>query len=69
VQEGWRRSGFAAEVITVIQETVFDYLDAPLTRVTGLDSPVPFSPVLEKQMIPDAAEITQTVRELICSHR
>jgi pyruvate dehydrogenase E1 component beta subunit len=69
VQEGWRRNGFAAEVITVIQETVFDYLDAPLTRVTGLDSPVPFSPVLEKQMIPDAAQITQTVRDLVYSHR
>ena len=65
VQEGWRRSGFAAEVITVIQETVFDYLDAPLTRVTGLDSPVPFSPSLEKQMIPTADGIVETVRALL----
>jgi acetoin:2,6-dichlorophenolindophenol oxidoreductase subunit beta len=65
VQEGWRRNGFAAEVITVIQETVFDYLDAPLTRVTGLDSPVPFSPVLEKQMIPTTDDIAGTVRKLL----
>jgi len=65
VQEGWRRTGFAAEVISVIQETVFDYLDAPLMRITGLDMPVPFSPALEKQMIPNAIDIAETVRTLI----
>jgi 2-oxoisovalerate dehydrogenase E1 component len=46
--------GIGGEISALISEKAFEYLDAPILRVGGLDSPVPFSPVLEKQFMPKA---------------
>src|ERR1700730_4701379 len=62
--EGHLRGGAAADIAAIIAEKGFDYLDAPVTRVTALDVPIPFSPPLEKVAIPDAARIEAAIREV-----
>jgi len=44
--------GIGGEISALISEKAFEYLDAPVLRVGGLDSPIPFSPILEKQFMP-----------------
>jgi pyruvate/2-oxoglutarate/acetoin dehydrogenase E1 component len=65
VQEAVRFAGFGAEIASQIQETAFDYLDAPVGRIGAPFSPVPFSPALEKHYIPDAAKIATEVRSVV----
>jgi pyruvate dehydrogenase E1 component beta subunit len=48
----------------MIVEEAFDYLDAPIVRVTGLDAPVPYSPPLEKHYLPDKTKIVEAVRKI-----
>ena len=62
--EGHLRGGAAADIAAMIVEKGFDLLDAPITRVTSLDVPIPFSPPLEKAAIADEARIEAAVREL-----
>jgi pyruvate dehydrogenase E1 component beta subunit len=64
VHESWRNTGFGAEIVSRIQENVFDYLDAPVGRVAGQDIPLPFSPALEKKAVPDATDILRAVKKL-----
>jgi pyruvate dehydrogenase E1 component beta subunit len=52
VEEGWPHGGFGANVAALIQEQAFDYLDAPIQRVTGADVPMPYSKRLEQAAIP-----------------
>lgn len=65
VEEGCKTGGVGAEVGMLINEHVFDYLDAPVKRVAGADVPMPKSPVLEKLAIPDKERIKQAVKELV----
>jgi len=64
VQEAPKTGGFAGEIVAIIVEEGFDYLDAPIKRVCAPDTPVPFSPVLENAYIPDASKIISAVKEL-----
>jgi len=65
VDEGHWRGGAAADIAAIIAEKGFDFLDAPIRRVTALDVPIPFSPPLEKAAIPDEPKIIATVRQLM----
>jgi pyruvate dehydrogenase E1 component beta subunit len=65
VQEAWKNTGFGAEVAARIQENVFDDLDAPIVRVAGLDTPIPFSPALEKSTVPEAKDIVSAAMKLL----
>jgi acetoin:2,6-dichlorophenolindophenol oxidoreductase subunit beta len=65
VHEAVRFGGLGAEIAAQIQEEAFDYLDAPVGRVAAPFSPVPFSPVLEQQYIPDAARISEGIRAAV----
>jgi len=65
VDEGHWRGGAAADIAAIIAEKGFDFLDAPIRRVTALDVPIPFSPPLEKAALPDEAKIIATVRQLM----
>ncbi len=60
-----RLMGVGAEVAALIAEQAFEYLDAPVQRLGGLDVPVPFSPPLEDAYRPGAAQILQAARELL----
>jgi pyruvate dehydrogenase E1 component beta subunit len=62
VEEGWQQSGVGAEVATRIMERAFDYLDAPVARVSGKDVPMPYAANLEKMALPSVAEVVAAVR-------
>src|SRR5581483_9961214 len=59
VEEGWQQSGVGAEVAARIMEHAFDYLDAPVARVSGKDVPMPYAANLEKLALPSAAEVVE----------
>lgn len=65
VDEAHLRCGAAAEIAAVIADKGFDNLDAPVKRLTAPDVPVPFSPPLEKFVIPDDKKIVSAVKELL----
>lgn len=65
VHEARKTGGIGAEIGSQIMENAFDYLDAPVARVCAWDTPVPFSPVLEKAYIPDENEIADAVRRML----
>jgi pyruvate dehydrogenase E1 component beta subunit len=57
--------GWGAEIAARVSRDCFDYLDAPVERVTAPDTPVPFSPPMERFYVPDAARIIGAVRRLL----
>jgi pyruvate dehydrogenase E1 component beta subunit len=57
VEEGWPHGGVAANLAALIQEQAFDYLDAPVQRVSGADVPMPYSRPLEQAAFPHAENI------------
>ena len=56
--------GLAGEICAVINELAFDDLDAPITRIASLDTPVPFSPPLEKFFLPKVEDVVREARRL-----
>jgi pyruvate dehydrogenase E1 component beta subunit len=64
VHEAPKTAGFGAEVSALIQERCFLYLQAPVQRVTGFDTVMPYYK-LEKEFLPDAARITQSIRDCL----
>ena len=62
VEEGWPQSGVGAEVAVRIMEEAFDYLDAPVRRVSGKDVPMPYAANLEKLALPSVAEIVDAAK-------
>jgi pyruvate/2-oxoglutarate/acetoin dehydrogenase E1 component len=64
VHEAARRLGYGAEITAVIQEECFWWLDQPVRRVAALNTPTPTSPPLEDAVVPQAAQIAETVRKV-----
>lgn len=62
VNEGWRFCGYAAELSATIMDFAFDALDAPVSRVTLPDMPVPYAESLELSVLPNAARIADAAR-------
>jgi pyruvate dehydrogenase E1 component beta subunit len=61
VEEGWPHGGVGANLAALIQEQAFDYLDAPVARVTGADVPMPYSKPLEQAAFPHPEHVVQSV--------
>ncbi|MDF2981669.1 MAG: pyruvate dehydrogenase complex component subunit beta [Devosia sp.] len=61
VEEGWPQGGIGAELSAVVTAEAFDYLDAPPTRVTGKDVPMPYAANLEKLALPSVDEVIAAV--------
>jgi pyruvate/2-oxoglutarate/acetoin dehydrogenase E1 component len=59
------RAGVNGEIAFRVIEEAFDYLDAPIARVTAANVPVPFSPPLEEFMMPKVADIVEAARRLV----
>ena len=59
VEEGWPHGGVGANLAALIQEQAFDYLDAPVGRVTGADVPMPYSKPLEQASFPHPEHVVQ----------
>lgn len=65
VHEAVRFGGLGAEIAAQITEEAFDYLDAPVGRIAAPFSPVPFSPALEADYVPNAKRIAQGIRDTL----
>ncbi len=61
VEEGWPHGGVGANLAALIQEQAFDYLDAPVLRVTGADVPMPYSKPLEQIAYPHEPQVVEAV--------
>jgi pyruvate dehydrogenase E1 component beta subunit len=59
VEEGWPHGGVGANLAALIQEQAFDYLDAPVGRVTGADVPMPYSKPLEQAAFPHEEHVVR----------
>jgi len=62
IEEGWPQSGIGAEISARVMENAFDYLDAPVLRISGKDVPMPYAANLEKLALPSVAEIVEAVK-------
>jgi pyruvate/2-oxoglutarate/acetoin dehydrogenase E1 component len=65
VHEDTRTGGLAGEITARVNETCFEWLDAPVLRVTAADIPLPYSPPLEDYVLPQTADIVRAVRRLV----
>jgi 2-oxoisovalerate dehydrogenase E1 component beta subunit len=65
LHEDTRSGGFGGEIAATIAEEAFEDLDAPVRRIAAPDSPVPFSPVLEKAFIPQVEDVARGLKELV----
>jgi pyruvate dehydrogenase E1 component beta subunit len=64
VEEGWPFAGIGAEIAAIVMEQCFDWLDAPLKRVTGKDVPLPYAANLERLAVPQVEDIVAAAREV-----
>jgi 2-oxoisovalerate dehydrogenase E1 component beta subunit len=64
LHEDTRTGGFGAEIAATIAEDAFEHLDAPVKRIAAPDTPVPFSPPLEKAFIPQVEDVVAGLRDL-----
>jgi pyruvate dehydrogenase E1 component beta subunit len=62
VEEGWSQSGVGAEIAARVIEQAFDYLDAPILRVSGKDVPMPYAANLEKLALPSVAQVIEAAK-------
>ena len=62
VEEGWPQSGVGSEISAQVMEKAFDFLDAPVIRITGKDVPMPYAANLEKLALPTVAEVVAAAR-------
>ena len=61
-EEGWGFSGIGSEISAIIMEQAFDYLDAPVVRVSGKDVPMPYAANLESMALPQVADIIEAAK-------
>ncbi|HVB57646.1 MAG TPA: alpha-ketoacid dehydrogenase subunit beta [Candidatus Acidoferrales bacterium] len=64
VHEDARTGGIAGEIAAIVCQEAFENLDAPVMRVTGLDTPIPYAPSLEERFLPNAEKVAAAAREL-----
>ena len=64
LHEDTHTAGFGAEIAATIAEEAFELLDGPVVRVTAPDTPVPFSPPLEKAFLPQVDDVVAAIEKL-----
>lgn len=64
LEEAWPFGSVASEITYMIQERAFDYLDAPIQRITTADTPAPYSPALLKEWLPNADDVIKAVKKV-----
>ncbi|HEV2572141.1 pyruvate dehydrogenase complex E1 component subunit beta [Methylocella sp. CPCC 101449] len=65
IEEGYRQSSVGSEIAARLMEEAFDYLDAPVVRITGKDVPMPYAANLEKLALPSVAEVVQAAKAVL----
>ncbi|HEX8517336.1 MAG TPA: pyruvate dehydrogenase complex E1 component subunit beta [Bacteroidia bacterium] len=65
VEEAWPLASISSEIAFKVQKDAFDYLDAPVLRVTAADVPLPYAPTLIEASLPNAARVVKAVKEVM----
>lgn len=65
LEEAWPFASVSSEITYFVQEQAFDYLDAPIQRITTADTPAPFSPELLKEWLPNANDVVKAVKKVM----
>ena len=65
LEEAWPLGNIASEVISQVQQNMFDYLDAPILRINTADAPAPYSPVLLKEWLPNSNDVVKAVKKVL----
>ena len=65
LEEAWPFASVASEITYMVQERAFDYLDAPVQRITTADTPAPYSPTLLKEWLPNASDVVKAVKKVM----
>lgn len=65
VEEGWPVAGFGAQIAYLIQKNAFEYLDHPVERVTQRDVPMSYAANIERESLPNATRVADTIREML----
>jgi pyruvate dehydrogenase E1 component beta subunit len=65
LEEAWPFASVSSEITYIVQERAFDFLDAPIQRITTADTPAPYSPTLLKEWLPNAKDVVKTVKKVL----
>ncbi len=65
LEEAWPFASVSSEITFQVQENVFDYLDAPIRRITTADAPAPYSPVLLDEWLPNFNDVVKAVKDVM----
>jgi pyruvate dehydrogenase E1 component beta subunit len=65
IEESWPLGSIASEIAFKVQKDAFDYLDAPVLRVMGADTPMPYAPTLIEEYLPNPARVIQAVKSVL----
>src|SRR5690606_3199799 len=65
VEEAWPLASISSEIAYKVQKEAFDYLDAPVLRVTTADTPLPYAPTLIEASLPNVAKVIKAVQEVM----
>jgi pyruvate dehydrogenase E1 component beta subunit len=65
LEEAWPFASVASEITYMVQERAFDYLDAPVQRITTADTPAPYSPTLLKEWLPNSGDVIKAVKKVM----
>ena len=65
LEEAWPFGSVASEITYMVQERAFDYLDAPIQRITTADTPAPYSPELLAEWLPNAEDVVKAVKKVM----
>jgi len=65
VEEAWPLASISTEIAFKVQKDAFDYLDAPVTRITTADTPLPYAPTLIEASLPNTARVIKAVKEVM----
>ncbi|MBL7930956.1 MAG: alpha-ketoacid dehydrogenase subunit beta, partial [Bacteroidia bacterium] len=65
VEEAWPLASISSEIAFKVQKDAFDYLDAPIIRITTADTPLPYAPTLIEASLPSVAKVVKAVKEVM----
>ena len=64
VEESWPFASVGSEIVSIVQNEAFDYLDSPIKKINSADVPMPYSSVLEKLYLPQVEDIVMAIEEV-----
>lgn len=65
LEEAWPFASISSEITFQVQENIFDYLDAPVRRITTADTPAPYSPVLLEEWLPNHNDVVKAIKDVL----